>query len=121
MNHAHQLAPASTGESDLTAVIDRMTLAAEENERCSRGDRCATGGGTAVLEEELVMLRKRCRARELALASMAGAVSTLRRANQALNEENALLRQQISEQREQASRRSTARRPGLPAIAVSDQ
>jgi hypothetical protein len=101
-------------------MIDSTTLAAKEIDR-SPSDGRVTDGGLALLEKELVALRKRCRARELALGSMAGAVNTLRRANRALNEENALLRQQISEQAQRASRRSMAHHPGLPATAVIDE
>jgi len=55
---------------------------------------------------------KHDRARELALAHMAGAVNALRGANRALSEENALLRRQIAELKQRASG-STER--GLPA------
>ena len=57
----------------------------------------AIDGRVAIVDEELSKLRRRCRARELALASMAGAVATLRRANRALTDENTLLRQQVAE------------------------
>ena len=114
MNHADLLAPAtSAGDSGLVAVIDRTPLSAEQHDQCRRGGGCATDGGLALLEDELLKLRNRCRARELALARAAGAVSTLRRANRALNDENALLRQQVAELlAERASRRTMAQRPG---------
>ena len=100
MSGADQFVLASAGESNLAPMPDGATLVTGEHDRRRRSDGRPTDDGMARLEKELVMLRKRCRARELALVSMAGAVSTLRRANRALNEENALLRQQISEQGE---------------------
>ena len=112
MNHANQLALAtSAGDSGLVAVIDRTPLRAEKDDRCLPSEDHATDGGLAVLEDELLELRKRCRARELALARMAGAVSTLRGANRALNDENVLLRQQVAELGKRASRRTMAQRP----------
>ena len=68
----------------------------------------------ALVDEELSKLRKRHRARELALAQMAGALATLRRANRALTDENALLRQQVAELKERPPRRVIARGPRVP-------
>jgi hypothetical protein len=115
MNHPNHLAlTTTTGDSRLTAVIDRTPLGAERDDRRRPSEGRAADGGLALLEEELLELRKRCRARELALASVAGAVNTLRRANRALNDDNVLLRQQVAElQGERASRRTVAQRPGL--------
>jgi hypothetical protein len=114
MDHPNHLALTTTaGDSRLTAVIDRTPLGAERDDRRRRSEGRATDG-LALLEEELLKLRKHCRARELALARMAGAVNTLRRANRALNDDNVLLRQQVAElQGERASRRTVAQRPVL--------
>ena len=104
MDHAKQLALAtSAGRSDLGPMIGGAALGAEKDDRPRRDNGRATDGGRSLLEEELLMLRKRCRARELALASIAAAVGTLRRANRALSDENVLLRQQVAELRERAS------------------
>ena len=73
----------------------------------------ATDAGVALLEDELLELRKRCSRKpaELALARMAGAVSTLRRANRALNDENVLLRQQVAELGNEHPAERSAQRP----------
>ncbi len=115
MNHANHLAPAtSAGDSRLVAMTDRTPPGAEQDDRSRPSEDHATDGGLALLEEELLELQKRCRARELALARMASAVSTLRRAYRALNDENVLLRQQVVELlEERASRTTMAQRPGL--------
>ena len=113
MNHTNQLASASSArDSGLVAVIDRTRPGAEQDDRSRPSEDHATDGGLALLEDELLKLRKRCRARELALARMASAVSTLRRANRALNDENVLLRQHVAELGERASRTTMAQRPG---------
>ena len=113
MNHSnHQASATSAGDSGLVAVIDRTPLGAEQDDRCRPSEDHATDGGLALLEDELLKLRKRYRARELALARMASAVSTLRRANRALNDENVLLRQHVAELGERASRTTMAQRPG---------
>jgi hypothetical protein len=117
MNHANHLALATSAcDSALAAVIDRTTLGAEEDDRRRHDEGRATNGGLSLLDEELRMLRKRCRARELALASMAGALNTLRRANRALRDENALLRQQVAELRELPS---ADRQPGVRRLRTS--
>ena len=105
MAHSNHLALAAPAcDSVLAPVSDHAAPQADNrDDPCRRGEASATQGGPAGLEKELLMLRKRCRARELALASMAGAVSTLRRANRALSDENTLLRQQVSELRERSS------------------
>ena len=122
MNHPNPLTLAtSAADSGLAAVIDRTTLEAEQDDRYRPSDGRATDGGLdALLQEELLRLRKRCRGRELALASVAGAVSTLRRANRALNDENVLLRQQVAELGERASRRTMAQRPGRRTSGGND-
>jgi hypothetical protein len=98
MNHPNHLALTTTaGDSRLTAVIDHTPFGAERDDRRRPSEGRASDGGLALLEEELLKLRKRCRARELALARMVGAVNTLRRANRALNDDNVLLRQQVAE------------------------
>ncbi len=71
----------------------------------------------AHLEDEVLRLGKRCRAHENALAKMAGALQTLRDANRALNDENALLRQQIAELTHRPSRSARRRwELGAPAL-----
>ncbi len=122
MAHSKHLALAApTCDSVLGPVSDRAAPQADKDDRCRRGEPSATESGSAGLEKELLMLRKRCRARELALASMAGAVGTLRHANRALSDENTLLRQQVSELRERSSadRRSTDVR-GRGSLVVTD-
>ena len=115
MNHSNHLAPAtSAGDSGLLAMTDRTPPGAEQDDRSRPSEDHTTDGGRALLEEELLELRKRCRARELALASVASAVTTLRRANRALNDENVLLRKQVAELlQERASRTTMGQRPGL--------
>jgi hypothetical protein len=93
----------SAGDSALAAVIDLTTLEAEAQDRARPGEAPVTDAGRSLVDEELVMLRKRARARELAVASMAGALNMLRRANRALSDENALLRQQLTELKERAA------------------
>jgi hypothetical protein len=72
----------------------------------------------ADLEAEVLRLAKRCHAHENALAKMAGAVQALRQANRALNEENVLLRRQITDLTERASGGSVRRHRelGTPAL-----
>jgi hypothetical protein len=121
MNHSDHLALAtSAGDASLAAVIDRATMGAEKDDRCWPSEGRTTESSSALLEQELHKLRKRCRARELALASVAGAVSTLRRANRALNDENVLLRQQVAELGERAAGRTSAQRPGERASGGKD-
>jgi len=121
MNRAnHPALAVSAGDATAVALADRTPLRLGKDDQW-RHDRAADiDGRIALLENELLRVRKRCRARELALASMAGAVNTLRRANRALNDENVLLRQQVAELNGRGSNRAMARGPGLPSSGSAD-
>jgi len=101
MNRAKHLAlAAAAGDVQAAPLTVGVMPGSEDDDPSRHPHQRAVDSRVAVLEEELLKLRKRCRARELALAGMAGAVDTLRRANRALNDENGLLRQQVAELKE---------------------
>lgn len=110
MNRPKHLALATAAaDAEAAPVHISVTPRSDNDDPPWHSQARATDGCVAPLEEELVKLRKRCRARELALERMARAVATLRVANRALNDENGLLRQQVAELHEQASSRRMAR------------
>lgn len=116
MNRPKHLALATAApDAEAAPVHVSVTPRSDSDDPSWHSQGRAIDGCVARMEEELVKLRKRCRARELALERMARAVATLRLANRALNDENGLLRQQVAELHEQASSRRTARGTGLLA------
>ena len=98
MNRANHLALAvSAGHAGAAVSSDGTAPERGKDDRRRRHRPSTTDGHLTGMERELLTLRKRCRARELALARLAGAVNVSQGAIRALNDENALLRQQVAE------------------------
>lgn len=112
MNRANHPALAlSAGDTEAAASTDGTAPGRGRDDRGQPARRAAIDGRPALVEQELLKLRKRCRGRELALARMAGAITMLRRANRALNDENVLLRRQVAELKERASSKAMTQHP----------
>jgi hypothetical protein len=95
MNRPRHLALAAAPDASAVPRKSHVTPGAETDDPSRPIQGRAADGRVARLQDELVDLRRRCRARELALAHMAGAIAKLQRANAALNDENRLLREQL--------------------------
>lgn len=116
MNRAKHLGLATVaGDAHGAPSTIRVMPGPENADPAWHIQRQAVDRRVALLEEDLLKLRKRCRAHELALARMAGALTTVRRANRALSDENRLLREQVGPLNQRVSSRAVALESGSAA------